>query len=90
MAEKRAKKTKKDSDGNYEEDLDTYFVDRLRFLNQKDHTAQPLKQRFKVPAPRLARPLSLTGRTGEEWAPRGPGGDRRRRQGHDAAPSSGR
>lgn len=51
MAEKRAQKTKKDSDGNYEEDLDTYFVDRLRFLNQKDHTTQHLKQRFKVPPP---------------------------------------
>jgi hypothetical protein len=82
MAEKRAQKTKKDGDGNYEEDLDTYFVDRLRFLNQRDHTTQHLKQRFKVlprPPPRThsVSPV-VCAAAGEEWAPRGPGGDRRR------------
>jgi hypothetical protein len=77
MTEKRAQKTKKDGDGNYEEDLDTYFVDRLRFLNQKDHTTQHLKQRFKVlprPPPSLGLTSGLCGRR------RGMGASRPRRR----------
>lgn len=32
-----------------EEHLDSYFVDRLRFLSEKDRRTQRLLQRFKVP-----------------------------------------
>jgi hypothetical protein len=52
MADKKEQKGKgKTDDGKYEEDLDTYFVDRMRFLNQKDHASKHLKQHFKVPPP---------------------------------------